>query len=151
MFLHGEGALGEALGAIMHAAALARELKVRGLINIQFAVKGDEIFVLEANPRASRTVPFVAKAVGAPIARIAAKVMAGASLTDFDLSKAVPRRIAVKEAVFPFARFPGVDPALGPEKAQSFELGLSHVRSNVLAAGDTLDLRATVFQNRVRD
>ncbi|WP_300376251.1 carbamoyl-phosphate synthase large subunit [Henriciella sp.] len=104
------------------AAALARELKVRGLINIQFAVKGDEIFVLEANPRASRTVPFVAKAVGAPIARIAAKVMAGASLTDFDLSKAVPRRIAVKEAVFPFARFPGVDPALGPEMRSTGEV-----------------------------
>ena len=104
------------------AAALARELKVRGLINIQFAVKGDEIFVLEANPRASRTVPFVAKAVGAPIAKIAAKVMAGASLTDFDLSKAVPRRVAVKEAVFPFARFPGVDPVLGPEMRSTGEV-----------------------------
>ena len=104
------------------AAALARELKVRGLINIQFAVKDDEIFVLEANPRASRTVPFVAKAVGAPIAKIAAKVMAGASLTDFDLSKAKPRRVAVKEAVFPFARFPGVDPALGPEMRSTGEV-----------------------------
>ena len=104
------------------AAALARELKVRGLINIQFAVKGDEIYVLEANPRASRTVPFVAKAVGAPIAKIAAKIMAGASLTDFDLSKAKPRRIAVKEAVFPFARFPGVDPALGPEMRSTGEV-----------------------------
>ncbi|WP_018146501.1 carbamoyl-phosphate synthase large subunit [Henriciella marina] len=104
------------------AAALARALKVRGLINIQFAVKGDEIYVLEANPRASRTVPFVAKAVGAPIASIAAKVMAGASLTDFDLSKAKPRRIAVKEAVFPFARFPGVDPALGPEMRSTGEV-----------------------------
>ncbi|MEQ8558950.1 MAG: carbamoyl-phosphate synthase large subunit [Henriciella sp.] len=104
------------------AAALARELKVRGLINIQFAVKGDEIFVLEANPRASRTVPFVAKAVGAPIAKIAAKVMAGASLTDFDLSKAVPRRVAVKEAIFPFARFPGVDPVLGPEMRSTGEV-----------------------------
>ena len=104
------------------AIALARELKVRGLINIQFAVKDDDIFVLEANPRASRTVPFVAKAVGAPIAKIAAKVMAGASLTDFDLSMARPRRVAVKEAVFPFARFPGVDPALGPEMRSTGEV-----------------------------
>ncbi|MEE2879600.1 MAG: carbamoyl-phosphate synthase large subunit [Pseudomonadota bacterium] len=104
------------------AAALAKELKVRGLINIQFAVKGDEIYVLEANPRASRTVPFVAKAVGAPIAKIAAKVMAGASLTDFDLSNARPRRVAVKEAVFPFARFPGVDPVLGPEMRSTGEV-----------------------------
>ena len=102
--------------------ALARELKVRGLINIQFAVKGDEIYVLEANPRASRTVPFVAKAVGAPIAGIAAKVMAGEMLTEFDLTHAHPRRVAVKEAVFPFARFPGVDPQLGPEMRSTGEV-----------------------------
>ncbi|WP_084418052.1 carbamoyl-phosphate synthase large subunit [Henriciella litoralis] len=104
------------------AIALAKALKVRGLINIQFAVKGDEIYVLEANPRASRTVPFVAKAVGAPIARIAAKVMAGSMLTDFDLTHARPRRVAVKEAVFPFARFPGVDPVLGPEMRSTGEV-----------------------------
>ena len=104
------------------ASALAKELKVRGLINIQFAVKGDDIFVLEANPRASRTVPFVAKAVGAPIAKIAAKVMAGANLTEFDLSKATPRRVAVKEAVFPFARFQNVDPVLGPEMRSTGEV-----------------------------
>jgi carbamoyl-phosphate synthase large subunit len=102
--------------------ALARELKVRGLINIQFAVKDDEIYVLEANPRASRTVPFVAKAVGAPIAGIAAKVMAGEKLTEFDLTHAHPRRVAVKEAVFPFARFPGVDPQLGPEMRSTGEV-----------------------------
>ncbi|HRX73070.1 MAG TPA: carbamoyl-phosphate synthase large subunit [Hyphomonas sp.] len=102
--------------------ALAHELKVRGLINIQFAVKGNEIYVLEANPRASRTVPFVAKAVGAPIAGIAAKVMAGESLTAFDLTHAHPRRIAIKEAVFPFARFPGVDPQLGPEMRSTGEV-----------------------------
>ena len=102
--------------------ALARALKVRGLINIQFAVKGDEIYVLEANPRASRTVPFVAKAVGAPIAGIAAKVMAGEKLTEFDLTHAHPRRVAVKEAVFPFARFPGVDPQLGPEMRSTGEV-----------------------------
>ncbi len=102
--------------------ALARALKVRGLINIQFAVKDNEIYVLEANPRASRTIPFVAKAVGAPIASIAAKVMAGEKLTDFDLTHANPRRIAVKEAVFPFARFPGVDPQLGPEMRSTGEV-----------------------------
>jgi len=102
--------------------ALARELKVRGLINIQFAVKGEEIYVLEANPRASRTVPFVAKAVGAPIAGIAAKVMAGEPLTAFDLTHAHPRRVAIKEAVFPFARFPGVDPQLGPEMRSTGEV-----------------------------
>ena len=101
--------------------ALARALNVKGLINIQFAVKGEEIYVLEANPRASRTVPFVAKAVGAPIAAIAAKVMAGRPLTDFDLRHANPRRIAIKEAVFPFARFPGVDPQLGPEMRSTGE------------------------------
>jgi carbamoyl-phosphate synthase large subunit len=102
--------------------ALARALKVRGLINIQFAVKGDEIYVLEANPRASRTVPFVAKAVGAPIAGIAAKIMAGRPLADFDLRHATPNRIAVKEAVFPFGRFAGVDPALGPEMRSTGEV-----------------------------
>ena len=102
--------------------ALAKALKVRGLINIQFAVKGDDIFVLEANPRASRTIPFVAKAVGAPIAGIAAKIMAGSDLTSFDLSNATPNRIAVKEAVFPFARFQGVDPVLGPEMRSTGEV-----------------------------
>ncbi len=95
---------------------------MRGLINIQFAVKDDEIYVLEVNPRASRTSPFVAKAVGAPIAGIAAKVMAGEKLTEFDLTHAHPRRVAVKEAVFPFARFPGVDPQLGPEMRSTGEV-----------------------------
>ena len=104
------------------ATSLAKALNVRGLINIQFAVKDREIYVLEANPRASRTVPFVAKAVNAPIAGIAAKVMAGRPLSDFDLSNASPDRIAVKEAVFPFARFPGVDPMLGPEMRSTGEV-----------------------------
>jgi len=101
---------------------LALALKVKGFMNIQFAIKKDEIFVLEVNPRASRTVPFVAKAVGAPIASIAAKVMAGELLSSFDLTNAKPRRIAVKEAVFPFARFPGVDPQLGPEMRSTGEV-----------------------------
>ncbi|MEQ3651354.1 carbamoyl-phosphate synthase large subunit [Hyphomonas sp.] len=131
--------------------ALARALKVRGLINIQFAVKDDEIYVLEANPRASRTVPFVAKAVGAPIAAIAAKVMAGASLTDFDLTHANPRRVAVKEAVFPFARFPGVDPQLGPEMRSTGEVmgwdddfGMAFLKSQ-MGVGVQLPDSGTVF------
>ena len=131
--------------------ALALALKVRGLINIQFAVKGEEIYVLEANPRASRTVPFVAKAVGAPIAGIAAKVMAGTKLTAFDLSNAAPRRVAVKEAVFPFARFPGVDPQLGPEMRSTGEVmgwddafGMAFLKSQ-LAGGVQLPKTGSVF------
>ena len=126
-------------------------MKVRGLINIQFAVKDDEIYVLEANPRASRTVPFVAKAVGAPIAGIAAKVMAGMSLTEFDLTQANPRRVAVKEAVFPFARFPGVDPQLGPEMRSTGEVmgwdddfGMAFLKSQ-LGVGVHLPDSGTVF------
>jgi len=133
------------------AIALARALKVRGLINIQFAVKGDEIYVLEANPRASRTVPFVAKAVGAPIASIAAKVMAGSKLTEFDLTHANPRRIAIKEAVFPFARFPGVDPQLGPEMRSTGEVmgwdddfGMAFLKSQ-LGGGVILPSEGAVF------
>jgi len=131
--------------------ALARALKVRGLINIQFAVKGDEIYVLEANPRASRTVPFVAKAVGAPIAAIAAKVMAGRPLSDFDLRHATPNRIAVKEAVFPFGRFAGVDPALGPEMRSTGEVmgwdddfGAAFLKGQI-AGGVTLPQEGKVF------
>ena len=136
--------------------ALAKALKVRGLINIQFAVKDDEIYVLEANPRASRTVPFVAKAVGAPIAAIAAKVMAGEMLTGFDLTNANPRRVAVKEAVFPFARFPGVDPQLGPEMRSTGEVmgwdddfGMAFLKSQ-LGVGVRLPESGTVFIS-VRD
>ncbi|MEL6244613.1 MAG: carbamoyl-phosphate synthase large subunit [Pseudomonadota bacterium] len=133
------------------AVALATALDVRGLINIQFAVKDDEIYVLEANPRASRTVPFVAKAVGAPIAGIAAKIMAGAVLTDFDLRHATPRRVAVKEAVFPFGRFPGVDPVLGPEMRSTGEVmgwdddfGAAFLKAQI-AGGMTLPHEGTVF------
>jgi carbamoyl-phosphate synthase large subunit len=131
--------------------ALARALKVKGLINIQFAVKDDEIFVLEANPRASRTIPFVAKAVGAPIASIAAKVMAGQTLDTFNLENANPRRVAVKEAVFPFARFPGVDPQLGPEMRSTGEVmgwdddfGAAFLKCQ-LAGGTLLPDAGTVF------
>ncbi|ANP47015.1 carbamoyl-phosphate synthase large subunit [Candidatus Viadribacter manganicus] len=101
---------------------LALALDVRGLINIQFAVKDDEIFILEANPRASRTAPFVAKAINRPIAAAAAKVMAGVKLKDLKLDRPSKKHVAVKEAVFPFARFPGVDPVLGPEMRSTGEV-----------------------------
>ena len=134
------------------AAELAMALEVRGLINIQFAVKGEDIFVLEANPRASRTVPFVAKAVNAPIAAIAAKVMAGETLASFGLSeRSTPRRIAVKEAVFPFARFQGVDPVLGPEMRSTGEVmgwdddfGAAFLKTQI-AAGVDLPTEGRVF------
>ncbi|XBQ16156.1 MAG: carbamoyl-phosphate synthase large subunit [Oceanicaulis sp.] len=102
--------------------ALARAIKVKGLMNVQFAVKDGEIFLLEVNPRASRTVPFVAKAIGAPVAKIAAKVMAGAKLKDIHTPPDEPGHIAVKEAVMPFAKFPGVDPVLGPEMRSTGEV-----------------------------
>ena len=107
----------------IQTTALALALKVVGLMNVQFAVKGDDIYILEVNPRASRTVPFVAKATGIPIAKIAARVMAGEKLADFDLtSKAKLPHVAVKEAVFPFQRFPGVDIILGPEMKSTGEV-----------------------------
>jgi carbamoyl-phosphate synthase large subunit len=107
--------------------ALARALKVKGLMNVQFAIEeplGDHprIFVLEVNPRASRTIPFVAKTIGAPLAGIAAKVMAGEPLAAFGLDRRKLNHVAVKEAVFPFARFPGVDTVLGPEMRSTGEV-----------------------------
>ena len=102
---------------------LARALKVKGLMNVQFAVKDGDVYLIEVNPRASRTVPFTAKATGIPVAKIAARVMAGEKLTSFDLSpRNIGNHIAVKEAVFPFARFPGVDPVLGPEMKSTGEV-----------------------------
>ncbi|MFQ5774769.1 MAG: carbamoyl-phosphate synthase large subunit [Kiloniellaceae bacterium] len=101
---------------------LARALDVVGLMNVQFAVQNGDIYVLEVNPRASRTVPFVAKATGVPIAKIAARVMAGARLRDFDLRRSRGDHIAVKETVFPFARFPSVDVVLGPEMRSTGEV-----------------------------
>ena len=103
--------------------ALARVLVIRGLMNVQYAVKRDDVYVLEVNPRASRTVPFVAKATGVPIAKIGARVMAGASLSEFSLDgMAAAPHVAVKEAVFPFARFPNVDVILGPEMRSTGEV-----------------------------
>jgi carbamoyl-phosphate synthase large subunit len=132
-------------------AALARGLDVVGLMNTQFAVKGNDIYVLEVNPRASRTVPFVAKATGRPIAKIAARVMAGEKLADFDLTKPSRKHTAVKEAVFPFARFPGVDVILGPEMKSTGEvmgLDFSFARAfakSQLGAGVRLPAAGTVF------
>ena len=103
--------------------ALARALGICGLMNVQYAVKDDRAYVLEVNPRASRTVPFVAKATGVPVAKIGARVMAGARLTEFDLdASAVAPHVAVKEAVFPFNRFPHVDIMLGPEMRSTGEV-----------------------------
>jgi carbamoyl-phosphate synthase large subunit len=102
--------------------ALAKALNVRGLMNVQYAVKDGEVYLIEVNPRASRTVPFVAKTIGQPIAKIAARIMAGESLASFGLVRPTLPYIAVKEAVFPFARFPGVDPVLGPEMKSTGEV-----------------------------
>ena len=104
------------------ATAMANALNVVGLMNVQFAVQGETIFVIEVNPRASRTVPFVAKVLGQPIARIAARLMAGAPLSEFGLKTQSYEHIAVKESVFPFARFPGVDTVLGPEMRSTGEV-----------------------------
>jgi len=101
---------------------LADGLNVRGLMNVQFAIKGSDIFILEVNPRASRTVPFVAKAIGVPIAKIAARIMAGEKLADIPHEPGPIDHVAVKEAVFPFARFPGVDTLLGPEMRSTGEV-----------------------------
>jgi carbamoyl-phosphate synthase large subunit len=104
------------------ADALARALNVVGLMNIQFAVKEGKVYLIEVNPRASRTVPFVAKAIGAPIAKIASRVMAGEKLKNLPAINLDVKHIAVKEAVFPFARFPGVDPVLSPEMKSTGEV-----------------------------
>ena len=130
---------------------LALALEVKGLINIQFAIKDGDIYVLEANPRASRTAPFVAKAIGLPIAAAAAKVMAGVKVPKLKLSRPKKPHVAVKEAVFPFARFPGVDPILGPEMRSTGEvMGLdvnfeaAYAKSQI-AAGSLLPLEGKVF------
>ncbi|MDQ6808474.1 MAG: carbamoyl-phosphate synthase large subunit [Verrucomicrobiota bacterium] len=121
--------------------AMARELKVCGLMNVQFAVKGDDVYVLEVNPRASRTVPFVSKAIGVPLAKLAAKVMAGKTLTELGFTEEIiPKHFSVKEAVFPFLRYQGTDIALGPEMKSTGEvmgidadLGLAYAKSQMAA------------------
>ncbi len=137
-------------------AALAKALHVVGLMNVQYAVKDRDVYVLEVNPRASRTVPFVAKATGVAVTKIAARVMAGASLAEFNLKPQQLRHVAVKEAVFPFARFPGVDLILGPEMKSTGEVmgldadfGRAFAKSQ-LGSGTDLPLAGRVFVS-VRD
>ena len=132
--------------------AMAKALGVVGLMNVQYAIKDDVIYVLEVNPRASRTVPFVAKATGVPVAKIGARVMAGARLADFRLDDlSVAPHVAVKEAVFPFARFPNVDTILGPEMKSTGEvMGLDSsferaFAKSQLGAGVILPEAGTVF------
>ncbi|TNE67770.1 MAG: carbamoyl-phosphate synthase large subunit [Alphaproteobacteria bacterium] len=138
------------------ARELAKGLNVVGLMNVQFAVKDGEVYLIEVNPRASRTVPFVAKAIGSPIAAIAAQVMAGAKLKDFKLVDPITEHVAVKEVVIPWARFPGVDVLLGPEMKSTGEVmgidknfAMAFYKSQ-LAAGVKLPMEGRVFIS-VRD
>jgi carbamoyl-phosphate synthase large subunit len=131
---------------------LAQSLKVIGLMNIQFAVQGEQVFIIEANPRASRTVPFVAKATGVPLAAYAARIMSGETLAGLNYTEEViPTHIAVKEAVLPFERFPGTDPILGPEMRSTgevmgidVEFGRAYAKAE-LGAGQILPLTGKVF------
>ena len=132
----------EVLEAIKRATiAMARELKVQGLMNVQFAVKDEEAYVLEANPRASRTVPFVSKAIGKPLAKLAARIIAGQTLKELNFtSEILPKHYSVKEAVFPFIKFPGVDVTLGPEMRSTGEvmgidanLGIAYAKAQMSA------------------
>ena len=132
--------------------AMAFALKVRGLMNVQFAVKGEDIYVLEVNPRASRTVPFVSKAIGHPLAKIAARVMAGQTLeTQGFIKEIIPDHVSVKEVVFPFIKFNGVDPILGPEMKSTGEvMGIGEnfaqaFAKGLLAAGTELPTSGRVF------
>jgi carbamoyl-phosphate synthase large subunit len=133
------------------AKVMALALNVVGLMNVQFAIKDDEVYVLEVNPRASRTVPFVAKVIGLPVAKIAARVMAGESLASFKLKQKKLAHVAVKEAVFPFNRFPGVDVLLGPEMRSTGEvMGLDKsydmaFAKSQLGAGMRMPQAGTVF------
>lgn len=136
--------------------ALALALKVGGLMNVQYAIKNGDIFVLEVNPRASRTIPFVAKVIGLPVAKIAARVMAGEKLASFNLKPPQFSHVGVKEAVFPFARFPGVDTVLGPEMKSTGEvMGIDTTfetafAKSQLGGGTRLPKTGTVFVS-VRD
>jgi carbamoyl-phosphate synthase large subunit len=126
---------------LVGAKALAKELEVRGLMNIQFAVKDDELYVIEVNPRASRTVPFVSKSIGIPLAKLAAKIMVGKKLVDLGFTEeTMPPCFCVKEAVFPWGRFPGIDIVLGPEMKSTGEvmgadqdLGMAYAKAQISA------------------
>ena len=135
-----------------HTRALARALNVVGLMNIQFAIQGEDVFIIEVNPRASRTVPFVSKAIGVPLAKVAVRAMVGRTLAEQGFTREVPiNHIAVKEAVLPFNKFPGVDTVLGPEMKSTGEVmgidtdfGLSFQKAQ-LGAGVRLPQKGTVF------
>ncbi len=132
--------------------ALAKALRVRGLMNVQYAIKDGEIYIIEVNPRASRTVPFVSKAQGQPFAKIAAKVMAGKSLAELGITEPTPpKHVSVKEVVFPFSKFPGVDIILGPEMRSTGEVmgidadfPLAFAKSQI-AAGTILPTTGNVY------
>ena len=131
---------------------IAKALKVVGLMNVQYAIKDDTVYVLEVNPRASRTVPFVAKVVGIPVAKIAARIMAGEKLADFKLKPRKLNHVGVKESVFPFARFPGVDTVLGPEMKSTGEVmgiddsfGIAFAKSQEGAMSGGLPTSGTAF------
>jgi carbamoyl-phosphate synthase large subunit len=136
---------------------MAKELKVAGLMNVQYAIKEDKVYVLEVNPRASRTVPFVSKVIGVPLAKLATKIMLGKKLKDLGFTQEViPPYVAVKESVFPFNRFPGVDIILGPEMKSTGEVmgidadfGRAYIKSQI-AAGQNLPRKGNVFIS-VRD
>jgi len=132
--------------------AMARELNVIGLMNVQFAVQNETVYVLEVNPRASRTAPFVSKAIGVPLPKLAAKIMAGEKLKDLGFTKeVVPTHYSVKEAVFPFVKFPGIDIVLGPEMKSTGEvmgidanLGIAYAKAQ-MAAQPALPLKGNIF------
>ena len=141
------------LAAISKATKdMARELDVRGLMNVQFAVKGEAVYVLEVNPRASRTSPFVSKSIGVPLAKLAAKIMVGKTLTELGYTEEIiPKHFCVKEAVFPFIRFPGIDIALGPEMKSTGEVmgidedfGIAYAKSQ-MASQPALPLGGNLF------
>jgi len=131
---------------------LAHELKVKGLINIQFAVKDNQIYILEVNPRASRTIPFVSKSIGVPLAKLATKVMTGMMLVELNFTKQIqPTHYSVKEAVFPFLKFPGIDTLLGPEMLSTGEVmgisddfGIAFAKSQI-AAGNSLPTNGNIL------
>ena len=131
---------------------LAKELKVIGLMNIQFALQKNELFILEVNPRASRTIPFVSKATGVPWAKIAASVMVGKTLAELDISpRLIPPHVSVKSVVIPFSRFPGAEISLGPEMRSTGEVmgiasqfGLAFAKAQ-LGAGHKLPTEGRIF------
>ena len=141
-----------------HTFDLARELNVRGLMNVQYAVKDDDVYILEVNPRASRTVPFVSKAIGVPLAKLAALVMVGKKLKDMGFyEEIIPKHYSVKEAVFPFKRFPGIDIVLSPEMKSTGEVmgmdpiaGLAYLKSQTAAGNELPHDKGNVFMS-IRD